>query len=159
MNLKTAQSLCTALPPDRVLRLARGVLRVEDEQNLTTYQILLLSLANWLEGYRICDEAQTMLVFQEFEKTLKWYAEDIEKLLVSVETLERADPALPYLVMMHDYRYFLMHNYNGFFDIREAKFLPELPAPSVTYIAVDCIALMARVRDAEQLLGRLDRAL
>ena len=159
MKLERLQQLCTALPPDRVLRLAKGVLKIADENNLTTYQILCLSLANWSEGYGICNEAQTMLLFNEYEKQLTWYANEIDELLGGTSyTIDT-----PLLVMLHDYRYFILQKPDhtevpaGFFDIRESARLEELPETTVTYISVDCIALMAKVRSASKMIDRLEQ--
>lgn len=160
MRLERAQALCTALLPDRVLRLARGVLGADPNKDLNIHQVLSLAIANWLEGYRICDEAQTMLFFSEFGDALKWYADEISLIL---EANKEADSSIPYLVMLHDYRYFLTHNYKNadgkdcFFDIREAQKITELPATTVTYVSVDCLALMNRVQEADAMLDRLEQ--
>jgi hypothetical protein len=159
VKLERVQQICTSLKPDRVLRLARGVLHIEDETaNLSVHQILCLALANWMEGYGICNEAQTMMFFSEFKEQLEWYSNELAELIADNEY----ELKVPLLVMLHDYRYCIMHKpdvdmkQESFFDIRESMHVKELPEATVTYISVDCAALMSKIKAANEMIARME---
>lgn len=153
MNLELAEGLFLALSKDCVRRLANSVLQISREEDLSDYHLLCLGLANWMQAFNVCNEAQSNMLLEEFENPLRWYAESASEIL-DPENSEEQDPTLPLLLLCNDGRYFQIHNYEGYFDVCTGDNISELPRPTLTYITIDCLALLARMHEN---LSRLER--
>jgi hypothetical protein len=149
----TFQDLLSALRPQRrsfllrhVIKPVQGTDRWLDADALGPFELLSLSLADWLAGEKLTSDDDQQVILTEYRDALADFAKAFE---ADYDEGGSKFPAVTFGVL--DRRFASMPG-PGLYDLKEGQWLSELPFNAVTLVYCDLSALLLR------LLKNIERA-